>query len=269
LIFLPELPVMIRPYFCYLLLLCLSACQPDDTTPDVNIDISDELQIELWEILDTDERILELKVTTIEDLDCENYSISYSLDQTGTSSIVSINNILPPHECISGAAPASNEIKLGHFPEGDYPIQLNLKNNEIINVGRLKVKPRFYELEMESDYGIYLPGKILKTVPEDLFWGYLTIEESVDQNSILEAFNDRIAPWTEDIGLSQGEYGYFRIENGTASLIKDQKEIITENIFLFKQTGTRNQVKAALDDFRSEFPSEVSIKVFLSDGSFL
>lgn len=261
---------MTRQYYFYLLLLlCITACKPEDSTPDVNIDISDELRIELWEVLDASERMLELRVTTLEDLDCENYSISYTLNQPGNSSIISINNILPPHECIPGIAPASNEINLDHIPEGDHYIELNLKNNEITNVGRLKVKPRFYELEMESDYGIHLPWKILKTVPEELIWGYLTIDDSADQNAIFDEFNSRIAPWTETIGLSQGEYGYFKIESGSAAVVKDQEETITENIFLFKQVGERTELKAILDDMRAEFSNQVSFRIFLSDGSFL
>ncbi len=262
---------MTRPYYyCYLLLFfCLTACQPEETTPDVNIDISDELRIELWEVLDANQRMLELRVSTLEALDCENYSISFNLNQIGNRSMVSINNILPPHDCIAGTAPASNEIELGHFSEGDHAIELNLKNNEIINIGRLKIKPRFYELDMETDHGIYLPWKILKTVPEDLVWGYLTIEEAADENTILDEFNTRIAPWTESVGLSQGYYGYFNIENGTASEIKDQEETITSNIFLLKEVGSRIDLKAALNNLRSEFGTQVSIKVFSSDGSFL
>jgi len=261
---------MTRPYYCYLLLFFfLTACQPDDTTPDVNIDISDELRIELWEVLDASQRMLELRVSTLEELDCENYSISFNLNQTASRSMVSINNILPPHECISGTAPASNQIELGHFPEGDHAIELNLKNNEIINIGRLRIKPRSYELDMESDYGIYLPWKILKTVPEDLLWGYLTIEEAADQNTILDEFHARIASWTESVGLSQGNYGYFNIENGTASEIKDQNETITNNIFLLKEMGSRTDLKAALNNLRSELGDQASIRVFSSDGSFL
>lgn len=257
-------------YYCYLLLfLCLTACQPDNLNPDVNIDISDELQVELWEVLDANQRMLELRVTTLEDLDCENYSISYTLNQTGNGSIISINNIIPPHECMTGLAPASNQINLGHFPEGDHSIQLNLKNNEIINLGQLKVKPRIYELEMESHYGIYFPWRILKTVPEDLLWGYLTIEDSEDQDAILAEFNNRLATETEDIGLSQGEYGYFKIASGNASSIKDQGKTITDNIFLFKQIGTRTELKTILDDMRNEFSGQLTIRVFLSDGSFL
>jgi len=120
---------MIRHFYCYLLLLlCLTACQPEETTPDINIDISDELRIELWEVLDASQRMLELRVSTLEELDCENYSISFNLNQTGSRSMVSINNILPPHECIPGTAPASNQVDLGHFREGDHAIELNLKN---------------------------------------------------------------------------------------------------------------------------------------------
>lgn len=263
---------MTRPYYYYFLLFfCLTACQPDDTTPDINIDISDELRIELWEILDANQRMLELRVSTLEELDCENYSISFNLNQTASRSAVSINNILPPHECIPGTAPASNQIELGHFLEGDYAIELNLKNNDITNIGRLKIKPRFYELDMESDYGIYLPWKILKTVPEDLVWGYLTIEESADENTILDEFNTRITPWTETVGLSSGNYGYFNVENGTANEIKDQdqNETITNNLFLLKEVGVRTELKAALDDLRSEFGNQATIKVFSSDGSFL
>ncbi len=255
--------------FIFLFLALLPACQPENTDPNVNIAISDELQVELWEILDASQRMLELRITTLEELDCENYSISFSFNQLGNNTVISINNILPPHECIPGLAPASNQIEIGHFSEGEYPIQLNLKNNEIVNLGLLKVKPRFYELAMESDYGIFIPWKLLKTVPEDLIWGYLNIEDAADENSILEEFSNRLAPWTEEIGLSQGEYGYFNVEGGTAISIKDQQETINENIFLLKQTGSQDELKTALDDLRSEFSNQVSIKAFLSDGSFL
>jgi len=261
--------IMTRHCYYVFLLLFLTACQPENTDPDVNIDISDELQIELWEVLDASQRMLELHVMTLEDLDCENYSISFSMNQLGNSTVISINNILPPHECDPGVAPASNQIEMGYFPEGEYPIQLNLKNNEIINLGQLNVRPRFYELTMESDYGIYLPWDILKTVPDDLIWGSINMEDAADENLILEEFDNKLGPWTEDIGLSQGEYGYFKIENGTASSIKDQRETITENIFLLKQTGTQEELKTALDDLRSKFPNQISIKAFLSDGSFL
>lgn len=258
-------------YYLILLIFCVISCSPEDTTPGINIDISDELQVELWEILDESQRMLELRVTTIETLDCENYSISYNLSQPGISTTVSINNILPPHECIPGTAPASNQINLGHFQDGEYPIQVNLKNNEITNLGRLIVKPRYYQLEMETNHGIFIPWNILKTVPENLVWGYLTIEDanSEDQNVILETFNNRIAPWTEVISLSQGEYGYFKIENGIPSAITDQRETITENLFLLEQTGTQTELKDALNDMRIEFGNQVSVNVFLSDGSSL
>lgn len=259
-------------YYLYLLLfLCITSCQPEDTNPDINIDISDELQIELWEVLDGSERMLELRVTTIETLDCKNYSISYDLNQPGNSTTISINNILPPHECIPGIAPASNQINLGYLEEGEYPIQLNLTNNEITNLGRLIVRPRYYQLVMETEHGIFLPWDVLKTVPENLVWGYLTIDDAntSEQNVIFEAFNNSMAPWTEVIGLSQGEYGYFKIENGNPTTIKDQEETITENIFLFEQTSTRLELKDALENMRSELGNQVSIKAFLSDGSTL
>jgi len=202
-------------------------------------------------------------------LDCENYSISFSLNQVRNSPVISINNILPPHECVVGSAPASNQIEMGYFPEGEYPIQLNLKNSEIINLGQLKVKPRFYELVMESDYAIHLPWTLLKTVPDNIVWGYLTMEETADKDAILEEFQNSIAPWTEEIGLSQGQYGYFEIESGTASSIYDQQDTITENIFLLKQTGSQAELKTALDDLRRQFPNQVLIRAFLSDGGFL
>lgn len=265
---------MTRHYYYYLyllLLLCITACQPEDTNPDINIDISDELQVELWEVLDESQRMLELRVTTLETLDCENYSISYALTQPGNSTSVSINNILSPHECISGNAPAFDQISLGNFQEGEHPIQINLRNNEITNIGQLIVRPRYYQLEMETHHGIFLPWNILKTVPEDLVWGYLTIDDAntTEQNLIFEEFNIRIAPLTEVIGLSQGEYGYFKIESGNPIAIKDQQETITKNIFLFQQNSTRAELKEALDSMRIEFGNQVSIKTFLSDGSSL
>ncbi len=254
-----------------LLLLGISACQPADIEPDINIDISDELQIELWEVLDQSQRMLELRVTTLETLDCENYSISFALNQTVNNAIVSINNIVPPHECISGSAPASDQINLGHFQDGDHAIQLNLRNNEIVNLGKLIVRSDFYQLEMESNYGISIPWDYFKKVPENLIWGYLTINDTdiTEQNLVLEAFNNRMDPWTEVIGLSSGLYGYFTIENEIPIAVKDKKNTITKNLFLFKETGTRVELIEAINDLRNEFGNLASINMFLSDGSVL
>jgi len=188
---------MTRPYFYFLLFLGLfiTSCQPDEVSPEININISDELQIELWEVLDPNQRELELRVSTLELLGCENYSISFSSYQTTNNSIISINNIVSPNECVTGQAPASSQVDLGQFSEGDHSIELNLKDSEITNLGLLKVRQNFYELEMESDHGIFLPWKVLNSVPEDLLWGYLIFEENADQVAIIEAFNTRMAPW--------------------------------------------------------------------------
>ena len=263
---------MIRHYyyaFFFFLTVFLTACQSEDTNPDIIIDISDELQIELWEVLDNSQRMLQVRVSTLEELDCENYSISFSLNQAGNNTVLSIDNILAPDECTPGLAPASNQIEIGHFSEGEYPIQLNLKNNEIVNFGQLIVDPNSYRIAMESDYGIYLPWRLLKTVPDELVWGYLTVDDAADETFIVEEFNSRLVPWTEATELTEGEYGYFNIENGTVASINDQQEIITDNIFLLKQTGTQAELQTTLDNLRSEFPGQVSISAFLSDGSSL
>ena len=202
---------MTRPYFYYclflILALSLTTCQPDEVSQEININISDELKVELWEVLSPSQRELELRVSTLEDLDCENYSLSFSFYQSINNSIISINNIVSPPECIPGVAPAFNQVDIGHFLEGDHSIELNLKDSEITNLGLLKVRQNFYELEMESDHGFYLPWKVLNRVPDDLIWGYLTMEETADQNAILEEFNTRMAPLVDNTILFDGEYG--------------------------------------------------------------
>jgi len=269
--FIQNCPIMTRPYFYFSVFLFFSlfitACQPDETSPEIRINISDELKVELWEVLSPTQRMLELRVSTLEELDCENYSLSFSLNQTINNSIVSINNIDPPSECIIGQAPASSQIDIGRFQEGDHSIELNLKDSEITNLGLLKVRQNFYELEMESDHGFYLPWKVLNKIPEDLIWGYLTIEGSADQTAILEEFNTKIAPLVDNIILFDGEYGYFEVEDRRAIAIKDQDNTISQNIFLFKRTGTPNNVKAVLDNLRSDFSDQFTYRVIFSDGS--
>ena len=260
---------MIRPYFYVLLFLglFLTSCQPDEVSPEININISDELQIELWEVLDRNQRMLELRVSTFEQLDCENYSIAFSSYQTINNSVISINNIVAPNQCVTGQAPATNQVDLGQFSEGDHSIELNLKDSEITNLGLLKVRENFYELEMESDHGIFLPWKVLNSVPEDLLWGYLTFEENADQEAIIEAFNTRMAPWIDNIILFDGEYGYFNVENRRAIAIKDRQETISENLFVFKQAGPSVEIKAVLDGLRSDFSEQFKVRVLFSDGS--
>ena len=250
--------------------LFLFSCQKDAGNSTLNINISDEIQLELWEALSVNQRFLHLRLSTIDDLECENYTISYSVNTADQRISVSINDLIAPTVCIPGMAPGTGLISLGAVDPNLYTIEINLKNNQIINKGILNVFSDKIKLDMQTDYGIQFPYTTLLRMPENTIWGYIDfMDNSADEEAIGQDIYETLGPLTNTLVLPSGEYGHFKIIDQNIESIKIDHADRNENVFLLEQTATKTEFESALEEIRNRYDSALSVHLFFSDGSSL
>lgn len=248
----------------------LTACQKDSDQSVLNINISDEIQMNLWEALSSNQRYFQFRLRTLDDLDCENYIISHELNVHDQRISISLNDLIVPSECVPGAAPGTGLVSMGGMEPGTYNIEINLKNNEIINEGLLIFSDNSIMLDMQTDHGIDFPYTTLLRVPEQTIWGYVEfLDAAADTETIKMEIYEMLQPLTTTLILPSGEYGHFSVADRRIESVKTGDTDIVEALFLLKQTATTDELRSALSDIRSRYDSSVAIHLYLSDGSTL
>ncbi|MEM8907762.1 MAG: hypothetical protein AAGD05_07945 [Bacteroidota bacterium] len=256
---------------CVFLLVLFAACNQSSDDPTVIIDINDELNVYLWEDLRETENLFVFNVETVVNQNCQNYLLDYSLDQTARRASISINRLIAPEDCLPGAAPAHQDINLGILDPGNYEIELNLKNNEIVNTGTLLVSTDEYRIQMDSDHGIIIPQKTLQRMPKDAIWGYIGIHDMNQESDILGDFQALMDDLTEPADYPSGHYGYFDLDAQGQLTVHREDEQVFSNLynFLYRFDDDLETLTNIVGQLRSNYDTAMEIKLYTAKGQVL
>ncbi|MEL6944940.1 MAG: hypothetical protein AAFO82_19975, partial [Bacteroidota bacterium] len=194
------------------ILFFIVACGKQVQEPSVLLaDVDDEFKIEMWEVLNEESRNLEFLLETIAEQACENQYIRANLDANNQRFILNIEEITKPQpeECVAKKTTAKGSSEFGEIQGGVYELEINLKS-EVINKGSLLISQEKYEIQMDSDFGFYLPHPTLYRIPENTIWGYISYDNQSDE-TIASDFIRRISEFTAPANLQKGYYGYFEL----------------------------------------------------------
>jgi len=252
-----------------LALILLSGCQGSKDDPNEIIAISDELKVEMWEGLGNEEREFMLRISTVSNLDCHNFQLAYSLTRPNGHVILSINNIIEPADCEPGVGPAKSVAVVGPFENGIHDIEINLQNSDIVNKGRLFTFNDRYELDMETDHGIVLTDEPLFRVPQETYWGYLGYEDATLATAINNDFFTALGTLSNQENYNAGDYGYFKINDDQTLQIEVEKTFELQSNFIFKLNASETELREIIQNIRSNYSSDVELKVFSSAGNTL
>lgn len=259
---------LLKTCFCLALLGMISACElAKIEDPIVVANIDDEFYVELREILSKNDNTFALHVETIEEENCTNSEIAFSIEPNGTGYKVTLNQITVPDVCDPGQKRIATDIPMSNFPNGSYSIQVNLRDL-VKNNGILQVTDSFYRLSMNSSEGFSFSNSTLNKIPNDLLWGYIDIENaSSEQTRVVDAFLEEISNLGVDAELSSGFYGYFKIlENDPDPIILGQEtEGQQLKSFIRRYSGNQVEVTKMVDNLKKELGASVNVRIF--DGA--
>jgi len=243
----------------------ITACKLEDLgDPLIVAQVETEFHLDMWESLDPSLRSFSLKVETIKEKDCLNYSVLYDFEQSYRELNISLNDITPPVDCIVGVGPATTEIETGYLSYGNHDLTIALQNT-IISKGKLVVDNESFRIEMETQNGFNFLHKELRRIPFGSIWGYINYGEA-SGSAAAAAFVAELADQSEEKEFAPGYYGYFTINNSIQQVLITNRPVSAHfKSFLFNFTGSEEALEQMAESFRLENP-EFELKIFMASG---
>ncbi len=250
-------------------LIFFGGCKGSKDDPNEVIFISDELKVDMWEELAETDRGLVFKISTIANLECHNFRLAYSLSRPSDAIILSLDNVIEPENCEPGDAPARSIVTIGTLGTGNYDIEINLKNNDIVNTGKLFVFNDRYQLNLITEHGLVLTHEPLFRVPNQSYWGYIGFNELTNVDEIQHDFFQSLESISVNGNNRQGDFGYFKVTEDQTIEIESEQSYEKRSNFFFQLTGSEVELKDVIENLRNTYGNEIDLKIFTSTGGIL
>lgn len=244
----------------------LSSCNLDSLKdPVVVAEVNNEFEIGLWEELAPFGKNFYFNINTIEEYDCENYSIDYNLIKKFREFNISLADIQEPGDCQEGTNFATASLDLGTLSNGFYELNIDLKNT-VINQGQLTVSSDSYLIEMEDAKGISFLQHELLRVPDFTLWGHVSYGEAMEQAA--DDFIAQLDSISHSKVLKKGYYGYFSVEeeNSNKIVLPDAPTGDAYKTFLFHYEGQDTPLSELVEQFRNEYGDSIQIELMNDQG---
>jgi hypothetical protein len=225
--------------------------------PIVVAEIAKEFSLQMQETLDTNGRSFILRVSTIKEYDCSNYSIQYIWRNQGNALLLSLLRIAAPFACDYKPGKILAETTAGKLETGNYPISVDLRG-AIINKGTLSVLPDRYRLRLDTEHGLSIEQKDLLRVPAESIWGYINFSPNLSDQAL--QLVQEIFALSQPIDLPKGYYGYYAIDDKGLS-IEGQPEDASTYPFLRRSAADNGAIAAIIKKYRDLYPSALQIVV--------
>ena len=256
----------VKNYFLVLTFLTfITACNLDSIDePFIVAEVEKEFNLDLWEDLRPNGRVLQLIIETIEDEDCTNYTIDYNYLPSSSKFDISILDIVPPADCNEGQAPARTIVDLGRPSAGFHELDIDLKNT-VFSYGQISVAENSYKVNMEEEKGIIFLRRELLRVPENTIWGYIGVQDVSDiqiADSFVAEINDKGLQRTYDSGY----YGYYNINlDGQVNM---DTNFESENLktFILEYDGADIDLEELAQTYRNAYGDAIELKIYTDEG---
>jgi len=256
---------MKRHWFIYLAIACLASCSLIEEPEEITIvNIGTDYVLEVSQKLSPGPNPFQIDISSIETDNCQNSTIGLSTTHSGNDITLDLKDIINPNKCIRVSESVKANVDLS-LELGLYNIVVSLKDITQ-NQGILEVTEERFKMELETENGIVVLRQEILRIPDEYFWGQFKLNDiqelSAVKNFLVELQNDH-----SKNELSDGNYGYFKLNSGSLQFENSEVGSLVEN-FIFKENHSFLQVKNAVSNFAERHPS-VDVQLFHSSGDKL
>ncbi|MEM6842310.1 MAG: hypothetical protein AAF944_09290 [Bacteroidota bacterium] len=248
------------------LIFCLAGLFACEESADEALNtLGTDVDVEMREYLDGNQRSLMFKFFTTRDFGCVNHQINYSLRQETSGLAIRLQEVEEPSTCMKAMGPASAFVDVGSLNIGEYDFTLHI-GEAITNTGVLTVTPELYELVLNGEAGINLETVQLHRVPKHALWGTIQFlgkpnegfaNAFVNQLTKLGAIQDK---------FDEGNYGFFKVDaTGKVSppMVAEKDSPFT---FLLNYRGDESELMALLSEMNRTYGDEIAIRLRTAQG---
>lgn len=235
----------------------------DDKENQVIINVEEEFSIRIYEALEDHPRGIIMEIASVEEYECLDASLACELDDQSQPNNIILQDVLIPEDCLVGASYPSCAHKLDVFEEGKHFIGINIKDvNNIVCIEKLHDE---YELNFETDHGIASYQTKLKSVPENLIWGIVKLQ---DENQGVSAFFEKLESDFLPASLVDANYGHFIIDNGEFQIISTNpiEGPVLPFIYEYESMQDLEEFRGLWNNFKQEYGDDLRAEVYTSNG---
>jgi len=248
-------------FFLSSLLFCSYSCKTDEDNLPAVVDIPAAFRVQMEEKFQPGDRPLEVALSSVEVLDCTNFTIDYELDQSSLAFLLAIKDFVLSEPCEPGLGVATNRISLGILKPGQYELVISLKD-VIRNTGLLIVHPESYSILLETKDGLIVSPNPLCRVPDKAIWGGVFPKtDSLEQ--LAQDFLSDLRALSQPLSPAPGKYTPFVIEKDLSLTLTQPKAPGDGETFIYRFTGDRNDLADLVENYRTAGGEELVI--ILSD----
>ncbi|MGB3589549.1 MAG: hypothetical protein WBA23_23585 [Tunicatimonas sp.] len=225
-----------------------------------------EVDVEMKEYLEGDQRLLMFKFFTTRDFGCINHRISYNFQQGISGLAIQLNEVEEPTACLKAMGPASAFVDVGSLNTGEYEFSLQI-GEDITNTGILNVRPESYQLVLNAEAGINLRTIQLQRIPKNALWGSVQFLNKPSDN-IANSFVTQLTKLgaTQD-KFDKGDYGFFEVDASGKVSPKTVTSEASPFTFLMNYRGDETELVALLSEINRNHGEEVNIRLRTAQGS--
>ncbi|MFQ5445738.1 MAG: hypothetical protein ACE5FF_02295 [Saprospiraceae bacterium] len=255
-------------FLCIMMSGILAGCKVSQNDKETIVKVNPEFTIDLFEQLGQP-RAFQFKIATIEKQVCTNYSISTYSTLSFNRVTLSVDDLLPPVDCIEGEGPARAVANVGTLPNGYFNLSINLKD-AIRNDGLLKVYQDSIVVDLDSKDGLELVHEVLLRIPETALWGYAAYNDKAAGEEPAKAFLADLADKATATQSPQGYYGYFKVDGSGDVILLPPPSHTYFQTFFYNYEGDIADIKVLLQNYRTANSSDqVEFVVFTGRGESL
>jgi hypothetical protein len=244
-------------------LLGMTTCRKGNLEPTIIVaNIEREFAVSFIEKFSTTGRHLQFEVSTLKEQDCGNFFVRADWYQSTTQLKLTIRGIEKNGPCSGNAAIARGNVISEVMTENSWPIDIDIQNI-IRNPGKLIVQKNSYQLSLERLHGITLTHKELQKIPTGTLWGYIGYKPEFAATA--RVFLEELKKLTKSNDLSDGDYGYFTVQNDLIKF-KDTPPGFSILPIIRIQNSHVDLLLNLINTFRKNNPENISILLSDTNG---
>lgn len=230
----------------------------EQASPDLVINIDEDILLDLREHLGVDGNGFYLNMTSQDSFQCAGLEYDYQFNRQGQAFYLQIKGLKNPSSCNGENHYVTNDVFV-MVENGSYAINLDI-GNEITNQGVLTIQDDHAILSFQENHGIHVSHELLLRIPEGTVWGFVSAGGQLE--TVLSWINENFQDIGVESDLAAGYYGHFEIPHSDRVLrIIPEPEQPSIATFVFHLNGDESQLQNFVDNFSGHFGESTLIEI--------
>jgi len=230
-------------------------------------DIKSDINVKMWESVDSTQRVFKLLCYTDDVYSCVNYTIGTSIEKNNGVTTIKFKGIYAPSLCLTANGPATSTVTLGEATDSVINLLVNIEGAE--SIGKIRMTDTTFEADFSTLKELKFVYNELHRLPEKTIWGMVGYHAEAT-SALVQSFEDSLQYYgSTELLLGKGQYGYFEIDSTHAVVVPSNHGFNFASTFIYHYEGASSVLGRMMRNFNTLHGSKMQIILYTSKGEIL